>query len=127
VGEALAAHVLVEQREAVEVQRLVVVVRRGVEQLERSLERVDQVLADRLQLGQRDACVTCASSKQWSASARMEASRVCVGSQRAPRWRCMLRAIQRSWNQPMCPSSHSGGLRSSLCGTFSDVASSACS
>jgi len=49
---------------------------------------------------QRAACDTSAGSKQRSASLRMEGRRACEGSQRAPRWRCTLRAIQRSWNQP---------------------------
>ena len=46
-----------------------------------------------------------------------DARRGKVGSQAGPRWRCTLRAIQYSWNQPRWPSSHSGGFSPGCNGT----------
>ena len=51
--ERLGVHLLVEQREAMEVERGVVLDGDAGEQLERRLERVDEVGAGRLQVGQR--------------------------------------------------------------------------
>ena len=64
---------------------------------------------------------TLPESYQRSASGRMEASLGALGSQRLPRWRCTLRPIQNSWNQPTWPSSHKGGFNSVTSGTANCV------
>ena len=90
----------------------------GVQQFERRLERVDQVGARRLQVGQLAAAERVAGGRRGAGSyqrvglADRGARRGAVGSARSPRWRCTLREIQRSWNQPMWPSDHSGGSSS---------------
>ena len=62
----------------------------------------------------------CRAARGWSRRAhrhRPAAARGAAGSARQPRPRSGLRAIQNSWNQPMWPSSHSGGLSSARSGT----------
>ena len=66
---------------------------------------------------QRVVCATRPESNQLSACARRGGVRGTSGSAAAPRARCGLRPSHHSWNQPMCPSSHSGGLSSGEYGT----------
>ena len=118
----LAVHVLVEQREAIEVQRVVVgIVGRGVEQLERRLERLDAGTAasPRGRAGQPPAAVVRHVRRVVPAvGVRLDRRQPGgVGSRARRAWRCRLRAIQYSWNQPMWPSSQSGGFSSAICGT----------
>src|SRR3989441_1671713 len=54
----------------------------------------------------------CRASYQASACGSIDASLAACASQCSPRWRCTLRAIQNSGNQPAWPISHSGGSTS---------------
>ena len=65
----------------------------------------------------RVAWGTWLESYSASAFARTPFARGASGSAAAPAARTGLRAIQYSWNQPICPSSHKGGFSVACCGT----------
>ena len=122
VQRGLVVHVLVQQRQAVEVQR-----RRRRHARHRASSA--SVASSWRCSSSRVCCasgsgsdqrVSCATRLEWysaSASGRSGRPRGASGSADAPWPRRGFRASQNSWNQPMWPSSHNGGFSSSRCGT----------
>jgi hypothetical protein len=119
--ELLAPQVFMEQRQPVEVQRVVLIA--GV--LSSSSRVLSSVSSSQARVAsaagksstQRASCGTSIGLHQRSECGSMEASRAGSPGQCGPRARCVLRPIQNSANQPMCPASHSGGSSPARCGT----------
>jgi hypothetical protein len=106
-------HVLVQQRQAVKVQGLGLVV--GRQQIQRA-RQLTWASSARVRSAsgsgscQRRACATRLELYKASASARTGGERLALRVGPGARMALGVAPIQWSWNQPMWPSSHRGGF-----------------